>query len=259
MTTAARATASAPAGARSDDTTQSVAPAWKKLVGRGGLVAVVLAALYVGLPRVLGTLDYFHVQTVQLEGARFLTPTAIIAALGADTTASVFDDPASVVAKVEGIPLVAHATVRRRLPGTLVVSIVERIPVALVATRDGFRGVDSAGTRLPIDPAISAFDAPVVLPAAGARDTVADRHLFNLLGALRANDPALFDAIEEARRVSATEWQLRTTRQLVRVTPQVTLGRLADIFPVEQDLARRRIRAAELDLRYRNLVIARLP
>ncbi len=232
---------------------------WKKWVGRGSLAALACVALYFGLPRVLGTLDYFHVQTVQLEGARFLTPTAVVAALGADTSASVFDDPARFVAKVEQIPLVASARVRRRLPGTLVVTIVERIPVALVATRDGFRGVDSAGTRLPIDPAQSAFDAPVVLPPAGSRDTVADRRLFNLLGTLRAQDPALFDAIEEARRVSATEWQLRTTRQLVRVTPQVTLARLADIFPVEQDLARRRIRAAELDLRFRNLVIARLP
>jgi len=257
MTTAARATAGTATTAV--DAAPRVVPAWKKVAGRVALVGVAGLALYFGLPRVLGTLDYFHVQTVQLEGARFLTPTAVIAALGADTTASVFDDPARVEARVEGIPLVASARVRRRLPGTLVVSIVERTPVALVATREGFRGVDSAGTRLPLDPAISAFDAPVVLPASGSRDTVADRRLFNLLGALRTNDTALFDAIEEARRVSATEWQLRTTRQLVRVTPQVTLARLSDIFPVEQDLARRRIRAAELDLRFRNLVIARLP
>jgi cell division protein FtsQ len=183
----------------------------------------------------------------------------VIAALGADTTASVFDDPAQFAAKVESNPLVAHAKVRRRLPGTLVVTIAERSPVALVATADGFRGVDSAGTRLPIDPSLSAFDAPVVLPPAGPRDTAADRRLFNLLGSMRAQNPELFDAIEEARRVSATEWQLRTSHQVVRVTPQVTLARLADIFPVEQDLARRRIRAAELDLRFRNLVIARLP
>ena len=234
-------------------------PLWKKTVGRVAIFAAIGVALSVGVPRVLATLDYFHVQTVQLEGARFLTPTAVIAALGADTAASVFDDPARFVRQVEKIPLVASATVRRRLPGTLVVSIVERTPVALVATRDGFRGVDSAGTRLPIDPAFSAFDAPVVLPPVAPRDSVADRRLFNLLGALRANDPSLFDEIEEARRISATEWHLRTTRQLVRVTPQVTLSRLADIFPVEQDLARRRVRAAELDLRYRNLVIARLP
>ena len=232
---------------------------WKRFVGRGVVAVAVAGALFWIAPRVLSVFDYFHVQTVQLEGARFLTPTAVIAALGADTAASVFDDPRRFQAKVESLPLVASARVRRRLPGTLVVTIVERTPVALIATPDGFRGVDSAGTWLPIDPAVSAFDAPVVLPPSGARDSSADRRLYNLLGALRATDPTLFDAIEDVRRVSATEWQLHTTRQLVRFTPEVTLGRLADIFPVEQNLAHRRIRAAELDLRFRNLVIARLP
>jgi cell division protein FtsQ len=231
----------------------------KKMLGRGAIIAAAIALLLFALPFGLRGLDYFHVQTVQLEGARFLTPTAVVAALGADTSASVFDDPDRFAAKVESIPLVARARVRRRLPGTLVVTIVERIPVALVPTPDGFRGFDSAGTRLPIHPELSSFDAPVVLPAVGARDTAADRHLYNLLGALRSQNPALFDAIEEARRISSTEWQLRTARQRVRVQPQVTVGRLADIFPVEQDLAKRRLRAAELDLRFRNLVIARLP
>jgi cell division protein FtsQ len=242
-----------------DAPVERVSPAWKKLVGRGSVAVAAAALLIWGVPRLLSGLDYFHVQTVQLEGARFLAPTAVVAALGADTSASVLDDPAKFVAKVESIPLVASARVRRRLPGTLVVTIVERTPVALIATRNGFRGVDSSGNRLPIDPELAAFDAPVVLPPAGARDSAADKRLYALLGSIRAQDPLLFEAIEEARRVSSTEWQLRTSRQLVRVMPQVTLARLADIFPVEQDLARRRIRAAELDLRFRNLVIARLP
>jgi cell division protein FtsQ len=247
-----------PASRAAPDTTgEDAAPNTRVL--RGVIAVVACIAMVWLLPRALRGLEYFHVQTVQLEGARFLTPTSVVAALGADTAASVFDDPAQFVAKVESIPLVARARVRRKLPGTLVVTVVERTPVALVATANGFRGVDSAGTRLPIDPAMSAFDAPVVLPALGARDTAADRRLFNLLGTMRAKDPTLFDAIEEARRVSSIEWQFRTTRQLVRASPQVTLARLADIFPVEQDLARRHIRAAELDLRFRNLVIARLP
>jgi hypothetical protein len=38
----------------------------------------------------------------------------------------------------------------------------------------------------------------------------------------------------------------------------VTVSRLADIFPVEHDLARRQARVAEIDLRYRDQVIARL-
>jgi len=39
----------------------------------------------------------------------------------------------------------------------------------------------------------------------------------------------------------------------------VTVERLAEIEPVQDDLARRQLRVAELDLRYRDQVIARLP
>ena len=45
----------------------------------------------------------------------------------------------------------------------------------------------------------------------------------------------------------------------VRVMTSVTLARLSDIDPVERDLTRRQLRAAEIDLRYRDQVIARLP
>jgi cell division protein FtsQ len=44
----------------------------------------------------------------------------------------------------------------------------------------------------------------------------------------------------------------------VRTLGDVTLNRLADVELVEQDLARRRVRAGEIDLRYRDQVIARL-
>jgi len=38
----------------------------------------------------------------------------------------------------------------------------------------------------------------------------------------------------------------------------VSVARLADLVPVEDDLLRRRVRVAEIDLRYRDQVIARL-
>jgi cell division protein FtsQ len=253
MTRVAVASVNAPESAPSAPLTR------KKLLGRGLVGVIAGAALLWTIPRLFAGLDYFHVQRVQLHGARFLAPTAVVDALRGDTSASVLGDLARFQAQVESMPLVASARVTRKLPGTLIINVVERIPVALVATRDGFRGVDSAGHKLPIDPAIATFDAPIVLPPRGTRDTAADRRLFNLLGAMRERAPALFDAIEEAQRVSATEWQFRTSRQRVRVQPEVTLARLADIFPVEQDLIRRNVRAVELDLRFRNLVIARLP
>jgi cell division protein FtsQ len=45
----------------------------------------------------------------------------------------------------------------------------------------------------------------------------------------------------------------------VLASGDVTADRLSDIIPVEQDLARRHVKAVELDLRFRDQVIARLP
>ena len=245
--------------------TEAAAPAAPpRRIGRwvlGGLGVVAGSALVaVGAPLVLRHLDYFHLQRVELVGARYLTPTDVAAALGADTAASVWDPPATYVARVVALPLVASAEVERKLPGTLVVRIAERTPVALVAADGGLRAVDTAGTLLPIDPVATPVDAPVIGAPVGARDPGADRRLLALLGRVREQEPQLFDVLETARRVAPDEWQFTSTAGTrIRVDPEVTVARLATIFPVEQDLQQRRLQAAELDLRFRNLVIARLP
>lgn len=239
----------------------SVAGAWSR---RRGLViaGVALAATAVAIvaPIAFRQMDYFHLQRVELVGARYLAPTDVTAALRTDTSASIFDDLDTFAERVATLPLVARAEVDRRLPGTLVVRIAERTPVALVAVGQGLRAVDTTGAILPIDPAATPVDAPIVAAARGARDAGADTRLLAFLGRLRAQDPVLYDRIETAQRVGPDEWQLQSTAGVrLRMTPEVTVGRLATIFPVEQDLQQRRLRAVELDLRYRNLVIARLP
>jgi hypothetical protein len=45
---------------------------------------------------------------------------------------------------------------------------------------------------------------------------------------------------------------------VVRAAEGLTARRLADILPVERDLARRQARVAELDLRFRDQVVARV-
>jgi len=103
---------------------------------------------------------------------------------------------------------------------------------------------------LPIDPSRVDIDLPVV--------SAADTALLRLLSNVRTRAPALFAEISTARRVSRDEVALELPGVLVRAPTAVTARRLADIVPVEQDLTRRRARVAELDLRFRDQVIARL-
>jgi cell division protein FtsQ len=130
---------------------------------------------------------------------------------------------------------------------------VERAPVALVATPAGLRPYDDRGRALAIDPTAADVDAPIL---SGGRP---DLTLLRLLGAARADAPTLYRRMSEIRREGdGTELLLVLDSLPVRTLADVTLQRLTDLELVEQDLARRGLRAVELDLRYRDQVIARL-
>jgi cell division protein FtsQ len=113
--------------------------------------------------------------------------------------------------------------------------------------------VDARGKRLPLDPSRTPVDAPIV--TAAPRDTM----VYHLLGAMQREAPALYAKLSSIRAVGTDEILLQIADLPVRAMTSVTLERLGDIDPVERDLARRQMRPAEIDLRYRDQVIARLP
>jgi cell division protein FtsQ len=80
-----------------------------------------------------------------------------------------------------------------------------------------------------------------------------------LLGAVRAGDPALYARVSEAGRTPKGDVVLVLPEHRVLARADVTVERLADLLPVELDLARRSLKVAELDLRFRDQVVARLP
>ncbi|NUO62789.1 MAG: FtsQ-type POTRA domain-containing protein [Gemmatimonadaceae bacterium] len=218
------------------------------------VVAALLVAAIVSLPwtgpRLLAHLAFFRVRKVEIRGAVYLPPAELIARLRLDSTASVWDDPEPLVQRIERHPQIREARIDRKLPGTLVVNVRENLPVALVPAAKGFSVIDEHGQPLPIDPASTKLDLPIL----AARDTAIAR----LLAALRTGYPALFARVSEIRREGRNELLVRLPDVRVRALADVTADRLAEILPVEDDLARRHLAVAELDLRYRDQVIARL-
>jgi cell division protein FtsQ len=222
---------------------------WKYAAAALALLAILFAPLWG--PRALGELAYFRVRRVEIVGARFVQPSDILGRLHVDTLSSVWDPAGPLEDRIASHPGVRSVRVGRRLPGTLVVEITERWPVALVPTPSGLRPFDERGAALPIDPARTAVDAPIVAHR--------DVGLFRLLGRLRAEAPELYGRVSEVGRAGGgDEVWLRISSVPVRAMADVTVERLADIEPVEQDLGRRKLRAVEIDLRYRDQVIARL-
>jgi cell division protein FtsQ len=224
---------------------------WK--IALGAVLLVLILAAPVWGPAVLRHLAFFRVRKVEVVGARYTPVAEVLDRLRVDTTRSVWDPLLPLAQRVQTHQQIEHAVVTRRLPGTLVVEITERRPVALVPSPDGLRAVDEHGRRLPLDPSRTPVDAPVVTTA--PRDTA----VYHLLGAMQREAPGLYSRISTITRSGTDEIILSVADIPVRAMTSVTLARLSDIEPVERDLARRQVRPAELDLRYRDQVIARLP
>jgi cell division septal protein FtsQ len=242
-------------------------PGWK-ILGALFLIAVMMAAAW-GVRAGARQMAFFRVRSVEVRGTRYLQPTDIVARLQIDTLMSLWDDLEPLRQRVRRHPQVSEVRIERRPPGTLVVIVQENLPVALIQTATGLQPFDSLGRQLPIDPSLTNLDLPIV----ASMDPV----LLKLVGAIRAAEPRVFARIEEARRMGRDEILLTLAPRAedsggatansatpqrkslrVRVPLDLSVERLADIFPVENDLARRQMRVGEIDLRYRDQVIARL-
>ena len=241
---------------RADDGVADDAPPSRLLrwqIALGVALGLVLLASPLWGPRVLSRLAFFRVRRIEVTGAHYTPVDDVLRRLALDTSRSVWDPLDPLAARIRTHPQVESVTVTRRLPGTIVVAIAERRPVALSPGPDGLRAIDERGVQLPLDPSRTPVDAPIVTAAPqGAA-------VYHLLGAMQRESPRLYSRISSIRSGPGEELLLDVAGLSVRALTSVTLARLSDIEPVERDLARRQLRAAELDLRYRDQVIARLP
>jgi cell division septal protein FtsQ len=128
--------------------------------------------------------------------------------------------------------------------------VTEKAPVALIPATGDLRVYDGSGSALPIDPARIDMDLPIV--------NRPDRQVLRLLETIRSQTPGLFARISDVRRLASGELVMRMPDVVVRAPANVDAQRLAEVMPVAADLARRHVRVAELDLRYRDQVVARL-
>jgi len=219
-------------------------------VFRLGLLGAVLSSPWWGRA-LLQSMDFFRVRRVEIEGVRYAAPDEIVSRLRVDTTASVWDDVSPLEARVVEHPQVRAVRIRRKLPGTLVVVVTENPPVALVNTPRGLVVTDAAGDSLPVDPTSMDLDLPVL----ASRDSL----LLRLLGETQLVEPGLFARVSEARRSANGDVVLVLAEYRILADSSVTAQRLADVLPVELDAARRSWRPREIDVRFRDQVIVRLP
>ena len=220
----------------------------RTLLVSGGLAVIALPFAVLEGARHMA---FFRARKVEIEGARYIAPDQIVTRMSVDTAASIWDDAGVWERRIAGHPQVREVRISRRLPGTLVVHLTEVPPVAFVPSGVGLTPYDASGRPLPIDPTAVDLDLPIM----PTRDVAA----LHLLGDVRDAEPQLYARISDVRRLPRGEIAVQVDSLNVLGARDLTAARLSDILPVERDLARRGRRAVELDLRYRDQVIARLP
>jgi cell division protein FtsQ len=102
-------------------------------------------------------------RTITVTGASRLDPTVVSGALSDQLGKPLaLVDFAEITRKLAGFPLIRSYTTESAPPHTLVISIVERVPVAAVSAGSGFRTVDPAGVTVD-----STVERPAGLPLIG--------------------------------------------------------------------------------------------
>ena len=115
--------------------------------------------------------------------------------------------------RIEGLSWVEHATVERRLPGTVVVYLQERAPFAIWQNQNKYVLVDRAG-QVVANQDISKFPKLPQIVGAGAPAAAAI-----LLDAL-TDRPALAEKVSASVRVGERRWNLRMTNGMDVMLPE---------------------------------------
>ncbi|HUE96693.1 MAG TPA: FtsQ-type POTRA domain-containing protein [Longimicrobiaceae bacterium] len=234
-------------------------------LGAGGLLVLSAPVWGPGLGRQIGWLD---VDRVEISGATLVAPHEVLRVSGIARGISIFDEREGWAAALEAHPIIARATITRRLPNTLRVRVLEERPVALVSG-EALTPATAAGHVLPLDPTAVPIDLPIV---PGLPDDEPAGSLVRLAlaeaGRLADLDPLLMADVSEIRPAGAGALVLVHPIGEIMVPSEMPAARLGQLKAVLADLSRRIPESApgatvrrpvQIDLRFDGQVVVRHP
>lgn len=195
----------------------------------------------------------FTVQDVELTGREHTPAEAVLAASGLRRGEPIlFIDLDQVRARVQGLGWIESASVVRRLPDTISISIVERVPFARWQLNGNTVLIDRHGAVLERDDPDDFRDLKRVVGEGAAKNAQA---LFNLL----ATEPALAARVTDAVRVRDRRWDLELDNGMTVRLPEkgveAAWARLADMERGQKVLSRD---IASIDFRLDDRTVVRL-
>ena len=175
---------------------------FQRMASIGGklvLVAGIVAASLLAYRQTHGDAR-FAVKTIEIAGTTHTPRAAIDAITRQYIGANLFGiDIARLQADLRPLGWVKRIEAEKKLPDTLRIRVVERVPVALLSAEGRISYVDETGTPFAeLSPSVGDGDLPLITNAAGSELA----RCVSLLGDLRARDPQVYSRISEVRPVA---------------------------------------------------------
>jgi cell division protein FtsQ len=189
--------------------------------------AVVLSRLPVGEQIVAAAADRalgvsaalgLVVGDIEVEGRETTDAATIMAALAAHRGTPILGvSPSRAKAQLESLPWVRSASIERRLPGTLLVRLVERHPLAVWQHSGKQELIDREGAVIPVKDLSRFARLPSVVGEDAATNAPA---LLDML----AREPELAARVSAAVRVDRRRWNLRIDNAIDVLLPEESPG-----------------------------------
>lgn len=142
------------------------------------------------------------VQSIEVRGAETVDVSAVVAGGGVEEGVPMMDvDLDAAAGLLEADPWVASAVVTRSWPQTIVVEIVERLPVAWAATADGWGRIAADGVVLEYAEVPDPQDPVLVMPGRPGAELAGDRDVVGVLEFLST----LPDELRQGARIEQGE------------------------------------------------------
>jgi cell division septal protein FtsQ len=221
------------------------------MMRRRAAIVTLSIALLVGLFALaqvaVRRLDFFRIRSIEFAGVRHLDERDLVARLAIPASAPILTALEPIAERALAIPGVRQATVARRWPGTLVVTISEAPAVALVPDDGQLLVLDDRGGVLPIDPSRLTTSLPLA---------ERDSNVAALLGRLQATDPQWFQSVDRAD-AEGSEVRLRADGHGVRLAASATTQLLLDLAAVRDWLESQGIVWESIDARFQGRMFVR--
>lgn len=151
----------------------------------------------------IGAITPFKLADVTVEGRDYVDPAAILGALRVKTGDSLLGiDLQAARQRIEAIDWVASATVERRLPDSLYVTLRERRPLAIWQNGTEYTLIDENGRGVKASRMPPGAEKLLLLGGAGAPERIRD------LALLLAEEPSLEPKLRAAVWVGQRRWNL---------------------------------------------------